>query len=109
MKKVILMLLELTAQTFDMHVLSKKGYVIVDFWASWCNACRGLESVLEELEETYIDKLSIYKVNVETHMDLADRFDVMNLPTLLLFKNGEVVSSIFGMQSMSQLQTWLNL
>ncbi|MDR2075076.1 MAG: thioredoxin [Holosporales bacterium] len=79
------------------------GIHLVDFWALWCGPCRILSSILEEIS----DKISIIKINVEEAEELASRFDIQSIPTMILFKDGEIVDSKGGFMSNSALIKWL--
>jgi len=81
---------------FSEKVLASKIPVMVDFWAPWCAPCKLAEPVLEELSETYKDKLSITKLNVDDNPQLASQYDVMSIPTTILFKEGKEVGRQTG-------------
>ncbi|MDR0665394.1 MAG: thioredoxin [Helicobacteraceae bacterium] len=87
---------ETTTETFDEKV--KEGVSLVDFWAPWCGPCRMIAPLIEELAGQYKDKVSVGKVNVDENQDLAARFGVRSVPTILFFKDGEQVDSIVGLQ-----------
>ena len=87
---------ELTVANFDREVLSSDLPVIVDFWAEWCMPCKMVAPVLEELASEYEGKLKVGKVNVDNHGELAARFGIVSIPTLLLFKGGEQVGRQVG-------------
>jgi thioredoxin 1 len=86
---------------FDQEV--REGTVLVDFWAAWCGPCRMLGPVLEDLDQEIGDRVTIAKVNVDDHGELANRFGVMSIPTMILFKDGEPVEKIIGYQSKKAL------
>lgn len=86
----------ITKDNFDSIVAGSSKPVLVDFWASWCGPCRALSPVVEEISEDMADKLAVYKCNVEEEQDLAMRFKVMSIPTLILFKNGEPAHTMVG-------------
>jgi thioredoxin 1 len=94
---------ELTAAQFQSAVLAAQKPVLVDFWASWCGPCRALAPVIEELSVDLQDKLDVYKCNVDEEGTLAQQFGIMSIPTLLLFKDGEVVERLVGAMPKSQL------
>jgi thioredoxin 1 len=81
---------------FDDKILKSTLPVLVDFWAPWCGPCKLAEPVLEELSEVYKDKISIAKVNVDENQELAEKYDVMSIPTTVLFKEGKEVERQTG-------------
>lgn len=92
------MTVEVTDQTFDTEVLAADETVLVDLWAEWCGPCRAIAPVLEELEGDFKGKLKIAKVDVDSNPAIAQRFAVRSIPTLLLFKNGDLVETSVGVQ-----------
>lgn len=86
---------ELTNETFDQAIRETEGLVLVDFWATWCGPCRMIAPVLEELDREK-ENFCVYKVNVDDNPLLADRFQIEAIPTLLFFKNGELVKKKMG-------------
>ena len=84
-----------TNTSFDGLLLDDK-LVIVDFWATWCGPCRMLSPLLDEVEEEMADKVTVVKVNVDDADEIAMRFRIMNIPTLLFFKNGQLVDKTVG-------------
>lgn len=89
------MALEITDATFE-EVLSTDKPVVVDFWAEWCGPCRMISPIIEELANEYADKAVIGKVDVDNNPDIVARFGIRNIPTILFFKNGEVVDKQVG-------------
>lgn len=85
-----------TDQTFAAE--TKEGLTLVDFWAPWCGPCRMVAPVLEEVDKEMGDKVKIVKVNVDENQETASKFGVMSIPTLLVFKNGELVDKTIGYQ-----------
>lgn len=82
--------------SFESQVLESDHPVLVDFWAEWCMPCKMMEPVLEELAGEYDGSLSVARVNVDEEGDLAMRYNVVSIPALLLFKNGEIVGEHIG-------------
>lgn len=96
----------LTAENFDETINSGKT-VLVDFWAAWCGPCRMLAPTIEEIAVEYADKVVVGKVNVDEQPSLAARFDISGIPTVLVFKNGQVASKNVGVVPKSNLTALL--
>ena len=86
----------ITAGNFETEVMSSDKPVLVDFWAEWCMPCRMIAPLVEELAVTYAGKLKVGTVNVDEQPDLANRFGIISIPALLVFKNGELVQQKLG-------------
>ena len=96
---------ELTEATFQDSVVNAKKPVLVDFWATWCGPCRALGPIVEEIGEEMAGKLDVYKCNVDDEAGLAQRFGIMSIPTLILFKGGEAVHTMVGARPKPDLLT----
>ena len=99
--------IQLTDQNFEQEVLHADLPVLVDFWASWCGPCQMLAPVIAEIAEEYAGKVKVGKVNVDEQPNLANRYGIASIPTVMLFKNGEVVSTSLGYRPKNELETML--
>ncbi|MBR2385121.1 MAG: thioredoxin [Clostridia bacterium] len=86
----------LTVENFENEVLKSDKPVLVDFWATWCGPCRMIAPIIEEIAHDYEGKIKVGKVNVDEQEELAVRYGISSIPTLLLFKNGEVAKKTLG-------------
>ena len=98
--------IELNKENFTETVGSNKP-VLVDYWAEWCGPCKMVAPILEEVASDMSDKLTIGKVDVDENQELAAQLNIMSIPTLVLFKDGEVVDQVIGALSKSQLLSFL--
>lgn len=90
-------ILHITKENFEKEVLQSKEPVVVDFWATWCGPCKALAPILEEVDTELAGSVKVAKINIDEEEELAAQFRVMSIPTLLLFKNGEVVNKSVGL------------
>ena len=98
--------IELTSENFEATV--SDGVALVDFWAPWCGPCRMIAPVIEELADEFDGKAKICKVNTDEEQDIAVKFGIRSIPTLIFIKNGEIVDQIVGAQSKQVLADKLN-
>lgn len=102
------MALEITDSNFEELVLKSDKPVLVDFWAEWCGPCRMVGPVVEELSNEYAGKAVVGKVNVDNNAAISAKYGIRNIPTLLFFKNGEVVEKHVGVAAKNVLADKLN-
>jgi thioredoxin 1 len=89
----------LKSDTFESQVLKSDKLVVVDFWAQWCNPCKAVAPILDELAVYFENKVCISKINVDEFGDIAAKYRIMSVPTIILFKYGEIVEKIIGLRS----------
>jgi thioredoxin 1 len=98
-------IVNLTSATWDPEVTEYKGVVMVDFWAVWCGPCRMIAPTIEELSKDYAGKIKVGKLNTDENADIASRFKIMGIPTIIFFKDGQKVDQIVGAVPKPQLKS----
>ena len=93
---------------FDQDVLNSEKPVLVDYWAEWCGPCKMIAPILEEVAGEYADKLKVCKIDIDANQETPPKYGIRGIPTLMLFKNGEVEATKVGALSKSQLQAFLD-
>lgn len=91
-------LLHFTDDSFENEVLKYEGVALVDFWAPWCGPCQALGPVIEEISNEYEGKAKVGKVNVDEEREVAEKYMVMSIPSIMIFKNGELVDTLVGLR-----------
>ena len=92
-------MLELNKDNFKKEIEDYKGIALVDFWAPWCGPCQQMGPVVEELAEKYKGKAKVAKLNIDENQAIAAKYDIMSIPTMVFFKNGEEVKRTIGMRA----------
>jgi thioredoxin 1 len=98
---------EVTDSNFQAEVIESEVPVLVDFWAPWCGPCRMVAPVVEEIAEERGDQLKVVKLNIDENQDVAAQFNVLSIPTLILFRNGEAAKTVIGAYPKRKLQAEL--
>ena len=102
------MSLQLNEKNFEVEVMQSPIPVLVDFWAEWCGPCKMISPIVDELAKELSGKLKVTKVNVDEAQELAVKYGIMSIPTLLIFKKGKVINQIVGAMSKEQLLSKIN-
>ena len=96
----------ITKQNFEAEVLQSEQPVLLDFWAPWCGPCRMVGPVIEELSEEVLN-VKFAKLNVDEEPEVAEKYGIMSIPTLILFRNGEIAKRVTGARGKAELNEWL--
>ena len=101
-------ILHTSDEGFDIDVLQSDKPVLVDYWAEWCGPCKMIAPILEEVATEYGEKIKVCKMNIDENQETPPRYGIRGIPTLILFKNGEVEATKVGALSKTQLQSFLD-
>jgi len=99
--------IKISDESFDEEVIKKGKPILVDFWAEWCGPCKQIGPILEEISEEYKEKITIGKLDVDKNPEIAGKFQIRGIPTMLYFNNGELIDTKVGMSSKDDLIQWL--
>ena len=100
--------LAVSSTEFDQQVLQSDVPVLVDFWAEWCGPCKAIGPSIEELAQEYSGRAKVFKVDVDANGDIAERYGIMSIPALLVFKGGKVVDQMIGAAPKASIQNLLD-
>lgn len=100
--------ISITLDSWDKEVLQSPNLVMVDFWATWCSPCKLISPIVEELAKEYEGKIKFFKLNTDENPDIASRYKIRGIPTLMFFKNGQIVDQIVGVVPKTQLKAKLD-
>ena len=101
-------ILHVTDDSFETDVINSSGHVLVDYWAEWCGPCKMIAPILEEIASEYSGKVKIAKLNIDENPQTPPKYGIRGIPTLMLFKNGEIEATKVGALSKSQLAAFLD-
>jgi len=101
-------MLNISDDSFENDVLQSDKPVLVDFWAEWCGPCKALTPILESVAGTHSEKVTFAKMNVDDNQDIPAKYGIRGIPTLLLFKNGELIATRVGGASKAQLEAFID-
>ena len=101
-------ILHVSDASFEADVLKVSGPVLVDYWAEWCGPCKMIAPILDEVAESYDGRLTVAKLNIDENTDTPPKFGIRGIPTLMLFKDGQVVATKVGALSKSQLTAFID-
>lgn len=101
-------MLELNDSNFESEVLKSNKPIVVDFWASWCGPCRIFTPIIEEVSKDYADKVKFAKLNTDDNQEIAVKYDIMSIPTTILFENGHAKAMSVGAIPKDSLKKWID-
>lgn len=96
-------ILKLTSENFQKEVVDAKGTVLVDFYADWCGPCKMMSPVIDNIADEYSDKVKVGKINIDENQNLAVEYNVMSIPTIMIFKNGKLQHTFVGVRDKKEI------
>lgn len=100
---------KITKDNFEKEVLKSDKPVLVDFWATWCGPCRMISPIVSQIAEEYADKIKVCKINVDDEAELADKYGIVSIPTLIVFEKGKIKNQTMGYMNEEALRHFLDL
>ena len=100
--------MEINQQNFETEVINSDMPVVIDFWAAWCGPCRMIAPTIDELEKEYQGRAKVGKVDIDSNPELASKYGVMTIPTIAIFKNGEVAEQVAGLKTKADLMSMID-
>ncbi len=100
--------IKISDDSFEEEVITKGKPIIVDFWAEWCGPCKQIGPILEDISDEYKDKITIGKLDVDDNPEIASKYQIRGIPTMMLFNNGKLVDTKVGMSSKNDLLEWID-
>tara|TARA_B100000029_G_scaffold492377_1_gene553577 strand:- start:8736 stop:9056 length:321 start_codon:yes stop_codon:yes gene_type:complete len=100
--------LSINEDAFEKEVVNSKLPVLIDFWAEWCGPCKEISPLLEEISSELSEKIKIVKINIDNNPNIPNQYNVQSIPTLIIFKNGEPISTKVGSVLKSELLSWID-
>ena len=100
--------IKISDDSFEAEVITKGKPIIVDFWAEWCGPCKQIGPILEDISDEYQDKITIGKLDVDDNPEIASKYQIRGIPTMMLFNNGKLVDTKVGMSSKNDLLEWID-
>ena len=100
--------IKISDETFEEEVISKGKPIIVDFWAEWCGPCKQIGPILEEISDEYREKVTIGKLDVDENPEIASKYQIRGIPTMMLFNNGTLIDTKVGLSSKNDLIQWID-
>ena len=92
---------------FDIEVINSDKPVLIDFWAEWCGPCKEIAPILDEIADEMKDKIKVVKINIDENPNIPNKYGIQSIPTMIIFKKGEPISTKVGVVIKSELKTWI--